>query len=77
MIKHKLSNVVLKIADHMKDYPEVYYRVDSTNDGSAVFNEADQALEIAGRVGFLTYFNSCSVAKWKKYANIQRIKLHL
>lgn len=77
MIKHKLSNVVLKIADHMKDYPEVYYRVDSTNDGSAVFNEADQALEIAGRVDFLTYFNSCSVAKWKKYTNIQRIKLHL
>ncbi len=77
MIKHKLSNVVLKIADHMKDYPEVYYRVDSTNDGSAVFNEADQALEIAGRVDFLTYFNSCSVVKWKKYTNIQRIKLHL
>ena len=77
MIKHKLSNVVLKIADHMKDYPEVYYRVDSIAGGSAAFNESNQSLEISGKVDFLTYFNSCSIAKWKKYANIQKAKLHL
>ena len=77
MVKHKLSNIVLKIADHMQDYPDVYYRVDSTAGGSAQYLDNECALEISGKVDFLTYFNSCSVAKWEKYTGIQRVKLHL
>lgn len=77
MIKHKLSNVVLKIADHMQDYPDVYYRIDNTAGGSAQYVDDECALEISGKVDFLTYFNSCSVAKWKKYTGIHSVKLHL
>ena len=77
MIKHKLSNVVLKIEDHMADYPEVYYRTDSLAGGSACFNEDKSALALSGKIDFLTYFNCCSVEKWQKYANIQKIMLHL
>ena len=57
MIKHKLSNIVLKIADHMQNYPDVYYRVDSTAGGSAQYLNNECALEISGKVDFLTYFN--------------------
>lgn len=77
MIKHKLSNVVLKIEDHMTDYPEVYYRTDSLAGGSACFSEEKSALTLSGKINFLTYFNCCSVAKWQRYANIQKIMLHL
>ena len=73
MIKHKLSNVVLKIEDHMTDYPEVYYRTDSLAGGSACFSEEKSALTLSGKIDFLTYFNCCSVAKWQRYANIQKI----
>lgn len=77
MIKHKLSNVVLKIEKHMTQYPEVYYRTDSVAGGSAEFDEETNALAISGKVDFLTYFNCCSVAKWRKYANVQKVLLHL
>lgn len=77
MIKHKLSNVVLKIEKHMTQYPEVYYRTDNVAGGSAEFDEETNALAISGKVDFLTYFNCCSVAKWRKYANVQKVLLHL
>lgn len=77
MIKHKLSNVVLKIEDHMTDYPEVYYRIDSLAGGTVCFDEEKSALALSGKIDFLTYFNCCSVEKWQKYANIQKIMLHL
>lgn len=73
MLKHELSNVVLKIDDHMVDYPEVYYRAD----GQAAFDAQSEALAFAGTVDFLTYFNSCPAVKWRKYAGIQQIYLHL
>lgn len=77
MIKHKLSNVVLKIEKHMTQYPEVYYRTENVAGGSAEFDEETNALAISGKVDFLTYFNCCSVAKWRKYANVQKVLLHL
>ena len=77
MINHKLSIVVLKIEKHMTQYPEVYYRTDNVAGGSAEFDEETNALAISGKVDFLTYFNCCSVAKWRKYANVQKVLLHL
>lgn len=77
MVKHKLSNIVLKIADHMRSYPDVYYRVDKAAGDSAVYDTDEQALKISGKVDFFTYFNSCSVGKWRKYTGIENIKLHL
>lgn len=71
-MQHKLSNVLLKIDDHMTDYPSVYYRADD-----ASYCSEAEALEFSGKVDFLTYFNACSVAKWRKYAGIQQVYLHL
>lgn len=71
MTSHKLSNVVLEVPDHMVACPEVYYRAD----GAAGF-EGD-GLHFSGSVDFLTYFNACSVAKWRRYAGIESPRLHL
>lgn len=73
MLQHKLSNVVLKIEDHMTAYPEVYYRTDEP----VSFDEQTSSLTFAGKVDFLTYFNACSVAKWRQYAGIEKVFLHL
>ena len=43
MVKHKLSNIVLKIADHMQDNPDVYKRLDSTAGGSAQNKDKESA----------------------------------
>ena len=77
MLKHKLSNVVLKVEDHMAEYPEVYYRTDTVAGGFVQFDEDESALAIKGKADFLTYFNCCSIAKWRKYANVQKAMLHL
>ncbi|MFR7745896.1 MAG: hypothetical protein ACLU06_00460 [Eggerthellaceae bacterium] len=77
MQTHKLSNVVLKIEDHMLQYPEVYYRVDSEHGAVAQYCASTQSLAITGKVDFTTYFNSCSLIKWHKYADIKRVMLHL
>ncbi|WP_165045377.1 glycosyltransferase [Adlercreutzia sp. ZJ138] len=71
MIRHKLSNVVLEVPEHMLSYTGAYYRTDAP-----VFSTAGY-LSFSGRIDFLTYFNSCSLSKWKKYTNIQSLNLHL
>lgn len=71
MTSHKLSNVMLKVDDHMSAYPQAYYRAE----GSATFDAG--ALAFSGTVDFLTYFNACSVKKWRTYAEIESVRLRL
>lgn len=71
MKSHKLSNVVLRVDDHMAACPEAYYRTG----GTARFEAG--ALRFSGSLDFLTYFNACSVAKWRRYAGIDAVRLHL
>ena len=71
MASHKLSNVLLRVDDHMAACPEAYYRAE----GSAGLEGG--SLAFSGSVDFLTYFNACSAAKWGKYAAVEAIQLHL
>ena len=71
MRSHKLSNAVLRVDDHMAACPEAYYRA-----SKAACYEAG-ALRFSGSLDFLTYFNACSVAKWRRYASIEAVRLHL
>lgn len=71
MRSHKLSNVVLRVDDHMVACPEAYYRASKT----ACYEAG--ALRFSGSLDFLTYFNACSVAKWRRYAGIEAVRLHL
>ena len=52
MTSHKLSNVMLKVDDHMSAYPQAYYRAE----GSATFDAG--ALAFSGTVDFLAYFKA-------------------
>ncbi len=45
--------------------------------GTAEYCEDNEALRFSGTVDFLTYFNSCSVGKWRKYTHVSRIFLCL
>ena len=70
----KLANVVLRVEKHAQDHPELYYRV---NSGNVSFNEDEHSLAVKGNVDFLTYVNGLSACKWRQYAGIDQVTLHL
>ena len=72
-IKHKLSNIMLEVADHVSAHPDLYYRTM----GSVSYDEDASALVVGGSVDFLTYLNACPVIKWRRYAGVERVWLHL
>ena len=76
-MKHKLSNVLLKIEDHIQEYQEAYYRNSMFEESCAQYLENSKSLHFSGTINFLTYFNACSIAKWKQYTGIDEAKLHL
>lgn len=72
-IDHTLSNIVLpKGAEPLGGW-DLYIK---TPKGSVCAPEINGCL-LQGSVDFFTYFNACSLAKWKKYAGIKRVYLHL
>lgn len=70
---HKLSNLVLKPATFLENHCDVLFR----SDNNAYYDEEKNSLAFSGTVDFLTYFNSCSLRKWKQYTNVENPKLHL
>lgn len=73
IIRHKLSNIMLEVADHVSAHPDLYYRTM----GSVSYDENVSALVVSGSADFLTYLNACSVIKWRRYAGVERVWLHL
>ena len=73
-VNFKLANVVLRVDDHAVNHPELYYRANMIN-GTA-FDSATETLITAAKTDFLTYLNACSIRKWRRYANIERVWLH-
>lgn len=72
-IDHTLSKIVLpKGAEPLGGW-DLYIK---TPEGSVCAPEINGCL-LQGSVDFFTYFNACSLAKWKKYAGIKRVYLHL
>lgn len=72
-IDHTLSNIVLpKGAEPLGGW-DLYIK---TPEGSVCAPEINGCL-LQGSVDLFTYFNACSLAKWKKYAGIKRVYLHL
>ena len=54
-IKHKLSNIMLEVADHVSAHPDLYYRTM----GSVSYDESAPALVVSGSAGFsLEYCSS-------------------
>ena len=69
----KLANVLLHVDDHLSSFPEVLYRADGTTFRSS----EDGSLGFGGSLDFLTYFNGISCSKWRQYADVSDIRLHL
>lgn len=71
---YKLANVVLRVEEHAKQHPEIYYHV---NAGNVSYDAQHRSLDIKGDVDFLTYVNGFSACKWRKYTEIAVINLHI
>ena len=73
MRRFKLANVLLDVDDFLQDDRDLLYR---TGENARVYTVGD-ALHFSGEVDFCTYFNAVSVAKWRKYAGLVSVRLHL
>lgn len=71
-MKHKLSNLVFNPADFMSEYQEVFFRGQNVE-----YDESACALRMRSETNFFTYFNACSLGKWKQYAGVNEVVLHL
>lgn len=69
----KLANIVLEPKEHIRHIPEMLFRAEGASD----YSTEDRSLAFDKTVDFLTYFNSLSAFKWKKYTSVTRFKLHL
>ena len=72
-VNHTLSNIVLPKSDEPLGGWDLYIK----SDQGASCVPADDGVVLQGSVDLFTYFNACSLAKWKKYAGINRVYLHL
>lgn len=70
----KLANIILRVDKHAAMHPELYYRVLS---GDVSYNDDIHSLHINGNVDFLTYVNGLSAGKWRQYASVGRVILHM
>ncbi len=72
-VNHTLSNIVLPKNDDPLGGWELYIK----SDEDASCTPVDGGVALQGSVDLFTYFNACSLAKWKKYTGIQRVHVHL
>lgn len=72
-VNHTLSNIVLPKNDDPLGGWELYIK--PAEDASCT--PVDGGVALQGSVDLFTYFNACSLAKWKKYTGIQRVHVHL
>ena len=75
MRRVKLANVLLQVEDFLEGAPEALYRAEGGSTCS--YDEAAGELEVSGLVDFTTYFNGVSVGKWRRYANVGEVFLHV
>ena len=72
-MKAKLSNILLRVEDVFKKYPEMSYR----HEGAIDLDRSSDSLAFEGALDFLTYFGCLSLRKWKRYADLKDFRLHL
>ncbi len=72
-MEHKLSNVLLKPAEHLAGHDELY----AFSASPLSYDEEKGALALSEPADFMTYLNSCSAAKWNKYCGVGKVALHL
>ena len=73
MSQFRLANILFQLPEHLRCYPEMIYRAQ----GAVDFDEESRSFAFEGELDLLTYFNGFSAAKWRKYAAIEDVRLHL
>lgn len=73
-MNYKVQNVIFPDNEKGENHKELFYR-----NSSVVYDKEKRIGYIAkySNVEFTTYFNSFSQVKWKKYADMQSVSLHL
>ncbi len=71
----RIANVLLEDSPRLVSYPSLYCRSTSP----VFFDQGENAWRLhgSGSFDFTTYFNSVSIAKWRRYTNIGTLFLHL
>ena len=72
-LDHTLSNIVLPKSEDPLGGWDLYIKPGAESSCVPV----ESGIELQGSADFFTYFNACSLAKWKKYTGIKRVHLHL
>lgn len=72
-VRHTLSNIVLPPEQTPLGGWEVFCKFDTEDS----FEISDSGISFTGSADFFTYFNACSLGKWKRYAQVEEVFLQL
>lgn len=75
MRRFRLATVVFDPEDYLQDSIELLYR--SSEPQSLSYSRETGEFSFSGKVDFTTYFNAVSVGKWRAYAHLVSIRLHI
>ncbi|MEE0026702.1 MAG: glycosyltransferase [Atopobiaceae bacterium] len=73
MIDYTLCNLVFDDEGFFEDFPQIALRA---NDG-CVRHTDDGTIALTGDVDFTTYLNALSIGKWRRYADVESVHIHL
>lgn len=73
MKRFKLANVLFRAGDFLKDDMDLLYKPAK----GARITVLGDVMHFSGEVDFCTYFNAISASKWRQYAGLVSIRLHL
>ena len=74
MTDFKLANIILRVDEHAKSHPDLYFHVLA---GEVVPARDGAPFKVSGAVDFLTYVNGLSACKWRRYAGLDAACLHI
>ncbi len=81
VVNHTLSNIVLPAVPDPLGGWELFCKhvmgEEGANPSTSSFQPSAEGLTFSGSLDFFTYFNACSLGKWKQYAQVENIFLEL
>lgn len=75
LVRHTLSNIVLPTQSDPLGGWELFCKPDA--DGAEALQVVDEGIAFLGELDLFTYFNACSLEKWKRYAGVDTVFLEL
>lgn len=81
LVRHTLSDIVLPTDPQPLGGWDLFCKGNLTEQGesksSSYFTPTDKGISFSGAIDLFTYFNACSLEKWKRYAQIKEVLLEL